>query len=120
MTTDTEGRQTVRARRGRDGDRARAPEAEGALEEPDVQEDLDEALDELLRLQLTGIAPEEAVLFEDDEGEARARPTDDDGVRPRTAGEFVCHGCFLVKSRAQLADSERSLCRDCSDDAGVH
>lgn len=27
--------------------------------------------------------------------------------------EFVCRRCFLVKSRTQLADRERQLCRDC-------
>lgn len=86
--------------------------------EEEEQEEAEAALDELLRLQLTGTAPEEAVLFEDEEVEARARPTDD-GVQPRAADEFVCHGCFLVKSRTQLADSERSLCRDCADDARV-
>ena len=27
--------------------------------------------------------------------------------------EFVCQRCYLVKARSQLADAERSLCRDC-------
>lgn len=27
--------------------------------------------------------------------------------------EFVCRGCYLVKSKSQLADKERGLCRDC-------
>jgi Domain of unknown function (DUF4193) len=27
--------------------------------------------------------------------------------------EFVCSRCHLVKSRSQLADKERMLCRDC-------
>ena len=27
--------------------------------------------------------------------------------------EFVCRSCFLVKSKSQLADAERVLCRDC-------
>jgi hypothetical protein len=31
----------------------------------------------------------------------------------RERQEFVCKSCFLVKSRAQLADKARQLCRDC-------
>ena len=27
--------------------------------------------------------------------------------------EFVCRSCFLVKSKSQLADADRVLCRDC-------
>lgn len=27
--------------------------------------------------------------------------------------EFVCQRCYLVKARSQLADADRSLCRDC-------
>jgi len=27
--------------------------------------------------------------------------------------EFVCQRCYLVKARSQLADAERTLCRDC-------
>ena len=36
----------------------------------------------------------------------RAEPVKD-------AQEFVCARCHLVKSRSQLADTERRLCRDC-------
>jgi hypothetical protein len=131
MTTDTDVRQPVRPRRGRGGSRAVALELEEAEEEDEAQlgtarlaeeteeqEEAEAALDELLRRQLTGTAPEEAVLFEDEEVGARARPADD-GVQPRAVDEFVCHGCFLVKSRTQLAEPERSLCRDCADDARV-
>lgn len=35
-------------------------------------------------------------------------------VAPCRANEFVCRGCFLVRSRVQLADAPRQLCRDCS------
>lgn len=31
----------------------------------------------------------------------------------RDKEEFVCRGCYLVKSKWQLADKERGLCRDC-------
>jgi hypothetical protein len=27
--------------------------------------------------------------------------------------EFVCRSCFLVKSKSQLADADKVLCRDC-------
>ena len=27
--------------------------------------------------------------------------------------EFVCQRCYLVKARSQLADADRTLCRDC-------
>lgn len=29
--------------------------------------------------------------------------------------EFVCSGCFLICHRAQLANGEQNLCRDCAD-----
>jgi hypothetical protein len=31
----------------------------------------------------------------------------------REQQEFVCQRCRLVKKRSQLADAERTLCRDC-------
>ncbi len=97
---------------------ARLTEEEEEAEEEQEEAEAEAGLDELLRLQLAGGAPEEPVLFEDEEVEARVRPADED-VRPRAADEFVCRGCFLVKSQSQLADAERSLCRDCADDAGA-
>ena len=35
-------------------------------------------------------------------------------VIPPTDKEFVCKNCHLVKHRSQLADRERTLCRDCA------
>ncbi|MGA2519830.1 MAG: DUF4193 family protein [Acidimicrobiales bacterium] len=35
-------------------------------------------------------------------------------VAPRRSGEFVCRGCFLVRTRLLLADPVASLCRDCA------
>lgn len=35
-------------------------------------------------------------------------------VRPIQRNEFVCARCDLVKHRVQLADRERTLCRDCA------
>ena len=35
-------------------------------------------------------------------------------VIPPTDKEFVCRNCHLVKHRAQLADKDRMLCRDCA------
>ena len=34
-------------------------------------------------------------------------------VVPPSDKEFVCSNCHLVKHRSQLADRERTLCRDC-------
>ncbi len=35
-------------------------------------------------------------------------------VVPPSDKEFVCSNCHLVKHRAQLADKDRMLCRDCA------
>jgi Domain of unknown function (DUF4193) len=35
-------------------------------------------------------------------------------VAPCGHGEFVCRSCFLVRTRAQLADGRTMTCRDCS------
>ena len=35
-------------------------------------------------------------------------------VVPPSDKEFVCRNCHLVKHRAQLADKDRMLCRDCA------
>ncbi len=36
-------------------------------------------------------------------------------VLPRQVGEFMCHGCFLVKNRSQLAEviKGKEYCVDC-------
>lgn len=35
-------------------------------------------------------------------------------VKPQQSSEFTCRNCFLVKSKSQLADRKRMLCRDCA------
>ncbi len=105
------------------------------LEELEVEAldiaDVEESLDRILRERL---AVEDELQDEpDDESgadERGARNADGVGgaavatshgvlveevvVAPCRDGEFVCLGCFLVRSRAQLADPAASLCRDCA------
>lgn len=83
--------------------------------EPEGQAEGDEAeatLDEILRQRFEG---EEE--YEEEAPEARAVAPTEDEVRPRTADEFVCQSCSLVKLRTQLAGADRSLCRDCVNNA---
>jgi hypothetical protein len=40
--------------------------------------------------------------------------SDDSGDAPPGEGEFTCRSCFLVKRRAQLADSTAMICLDCA------
>lgn len=107
-----------------DADPAEEKDADPVGDE-DAEED-DDASDE-------PDVPEEDVADEDDEDEeesleallTRGRDIDDSeidsesrqGLTPVTplvgAGEFTCRSCFLVKRRAQLADEERLICRDC-------
>lgn len=77
--------------------------------EVDEIEDLEESLDRLLaqRLALDGRRPEE--IDEPDELDNGSLGTG----TAYCAEEFVCSGCFLVRNRAQLADTAVGLCRDC-------
>jgi hypothetical protein len=93
----------------------------------DEIEDLEESLDRLLAQRLAmdgggsaGMAEEEGDAGSDEEGTAipiQLTVLSDLG-RPVVAGcgvgEFVCRGCFLVRSRTQLADTDAGLCRDCA------
>ena len=83
--------------------------------EPEEEAEGDEAeatLDEILRHRFEG--EEES---EEEEPEARAVAPSAEEVRPRSADEFVCQSCFLVKHHTQLADPGQSLCRDCANNA---
>jgi hypothetical protein len=83
-------------------------------------EDLDESLDRILADRLAGDAQS---LNEQDEDELPTTsppfpPPQTKKTTPKTSscreGEFVCRSCFLVRSRAQLADPAGGICRDCS------
>ncbi len=96
----------VSNRRRRSGEDEEEDEEEEELGDDDVEAGLDEILKERL------------VAEEDEEEDEEGPDTEDrvDGtarVLPKQPGEFVCRSCFLVKNRSQLADSERTLCRDC-------
>jgi hypothetical protein len=82
-----------------------------ALDLADVEESLDRILRE--RLALTGDEPE------DEEADDEASAVVGAGatvlaVAPCRTDEFVCRGCFLVRSRTLLADPAAGLCRDCA------
>ena len=96
----------------------------------DEIEDLEESLDHVLAQRLAeddeGAGDTEA----GDESEPGSGSVSDAGGhatglnglngsgRPMVAGcsdgEFVCRGCFLVRSQVQLVDADRGLCRDCA------
>ncbi len=87
-----------------------AEEEEAELE----REDAEATLEEILREQLGAPA-----LEEEEEAERRRRrraapQVEEEQVRPRSAEEFLCQSCFLVKHRRQLADPVRLICVDCA------
>jgi Domain of unknown function (DUF4193) len=47
-------------------------------------------------------------------GRDEARESLTTKVLPVQQNEFVCKNCYLVKHRSQLADTRRTLCRDCA------
>lgn len=70
-------------------------------------EDVEEALDMILRSRVTS---------EDDDTVDNDEDVDDDTlaqVVPRQPDEFVCQSCFLLKNASQLADPKHGLCKDC-------
>ena len=76
-------------------------------EEEAGTEDVEEALDMILRTRVTS---EDDDIIESDED------IDDDTlvhVVPRQPDEFVCQSCFLLKNASQLADPKHGLCKDC-------
>jgi len=90
-------------------------------EEDDDDDEDDEALDELEAEELEMLTDDEAseTLVVDEAQELRAIrraeiAMEGEGGGERAADEFLCHGCFLVLKRSQLADKKRNLCRDCA------
>ncbi len=114
-----------------DAEPADEDDAEPA-DEDDV-DDVDETDEDAEPAGEADVADDEEAADEDEEDEeesleallTRGRDIDDSevdsesrqGLTPVTplvgAGEFTCRSCFLVKRRAQLADEERLICRDC-------
>ncbi len=79
------------------------------LDEELHPDDVEEALDVVLRERTTkaGLEDEE----DDDEPEDRAEAGNK--IVPRRPGEFVCSSCFLVLPGHMLADEAQRLCSDC-------
>lgn len=91
----------------------------------ELEEDLDEELDEELDDEVVedeGEAALDVVLTRtraggDDEDLGRLEEPRDlltVTAQPIGAQEFTCRSCFLVKNRAQLADTEEMICFDCA------
>jgi hypothetical protein len=73
----------------------------------DVELALDEVLAETMRLTTEVDDDEDAPPETDDKTEVA------ESVLPKQDDEFRCRSCRLLKKVSQLADEERSLCRDC-------
>jgi hypothetical protein len=80
------------------------PEGEASLDELIAKKSSeDEAEDEDEPEAVLNLGPEERV--------GGSLPSN---VKPQQSSEFTCRNCFLVKSKSQLADRKRMLCRDCA------
>lgn len=80
------------------------PEGEASLEEIIAKKSSeDDAADEADDETALSLEPEEPV--------GGNLPSN---VKPQQSSEFTCRNCFLVKSKSQLADRKRMLCRDCA------
>jgi poly-gamma-glutamate synthesis protein (capsule biosynthesis protein) len=94
-------------------------EGELKAEEPEIveleeeePEEVEVSLDELLRARFEG---EERIEYEQEEEKRPVLVTaGEEEPRPRAADEFVCQSCFLIKNRRQLANTTRSICKDCA------
>jgi hypothetical protein len=87
-----------------DADEPDAPEGE----EEDVSDEDEEDEEESLEALLT-----RGRDIDDSEVDSQSRHGLAAVTQVVGAGEFTCRSCFLVKRRAQLADAERLICRDC-------
>ncbi len=82
------------------------------LDEELHPDDVEEALDVVLRERTVAQGLEEEEEEEDDEPDDRGEPGTK--IVPRRENEFLCKSCFLVLPRHQLADEKRMICRDCA------
>jgi len=106
---------------------AEEPESEDGEEEIDTvevpvvpgEEDDDLALDHDVELALDQVLAETMRLTtesdDDDDGapEPEVLSENSDTVLPKQDDEFRCKSCRLLKKLSQLADKNKSLCRDC-------
>lgn len=84
-----------------------AEEDDDLTDDADVELALDEVLAETIRRTTT---PED-----DDDGPIEVDPLVDplEAILPKQDDEFRCRSCRLLKKMSQLADPDRTLCRDC-------
>jgi hypothetical protein len=84
-----------------------AEEDDDLADDADVELALDEVLAETIRRTT---APEE-----DEEGPIEIDALIDplEAILPKQDDEFRCRSCRLLKKMSQLADPDRTLCRDC-------
>jgi hypothetical protein len=96
-------------------------EAELAATNDEDDEDDDASLDQLLSQRAASRRGSDESEDDDDimalasekepRGTVEVAPAQVIPIKDRQ--EFVCQRCYLVKARSQLADAERTLCRDC-------
>ncbi len=77
-------------------------------EEESATEDVEEALDMILRNRVVSEEDEDEIVDHDEDADDTFAQ-----VIPRQPDEFVCQSCFLLKNASQLADAEHGLCKDC-------
>ncbi len=101
------------------GDQAEEePEGEDDIVEIEEElhpDDVEEALDVLLREKIAATPLDEDEAEDEEEAEPDDRGEGATRIVPRQEGEFHCASCFLVKPMSQLAEQRngRMTCRDC-------
>jgi len=82
-------------------------EDEDLVDDADVELALDEVLAETIRRT--------SVPEDDDDAPVEVDPTVDaiETILPKQDDEFRCKSCRLLKKMSQLADANKTLCRDC-------
>lgn len=82
-------------------------EDDDVIDDVDVELALDEVLAETIRRT--------SIPDDDEEAPAEVDPLADaiETILPKQDDEFRCKSCRLLKKMSQLADPEKTLCRDC-------
>jgi hypothetical protein len=85
------------------------------IEEELHPDDVEEALDVLLREKIAAAPLDDEEAEDEEEAEPDDRGEGATRIVPRQEGEFHCASCFLVKPMSQLAEQRngRMTCRDC-------